>query len=142
MNRLVKILCYNHSLIGINILLKAFHEAPYYRRIPAKAKTIKNFLDKNYEVIASKGHVRDLSKFALGIKIDETGFTPNYVVDKDHKELVKQIIELSKKASITYIATDERQRGEAIGYHVACLIGGNWRAILGLFFMRSRKMRS
>ncbi|GAA7857741.1 type I DNA topoisomerase [Helicobacter pylori] len=91
---------------------------------PAKAKTIKNFLDKNYEVIASKGHVRDLSKFALGIKINETGFTPNYVVDKDHKELVKQIIELSKKASITYIATDEDREGEAIGYHVACLIGG------------------
>ncbi len=91
---------------------------------PAKAKTIKNFLDKNYEVIASKGHVRDLSKFALGIKIDETGFTPNYVVDKDHKELVKQIVELSKKASITYIATDEDREGEAIGYHVACLIGG------------------
>ncbi len=91
---------------------------------PAKAKTIKNFLDKNYEVVASKGHVRDLSKFALGIKIDETGFTPNYVVDKDHKELVKQIIELSKKASITYIATDEDREGEAIGYHVACLMGG------------------
>ncbi|WQZ30047.1 type I DNA topoisomerase [Helicobacter pylori] len=91
---------------------------------PAKAKTIKNFLDKNYEVIASKGHVRDLSKFALGIKIDETGFTPNYIVDKDHKELVKQIIELSKKASTTYIATDEDREGEAIGYHVACLIGG------------------
>ncbi|RVZ24186.1 type I DNA topoisomerase [Helicobacter pylori] len=91
---------------------------------PAKAKTIKNFLDKNYEVIASKGHVRDLSKFALGIKIDETGFTPNYVVDKDHKELVKQIIELSEKASTTYIATDEDREGEAIGYHVACLIGG------------------
>ncbi|MFT2766342.1 type I DNA topoisomerase [Helicobacter pylori] len=91
---------------------------------PAKAKTIKSFLDKNYEVIASKGHVRDLSKFALGIKIDETGFTPNYVVDKDHKELVKQIIELSKKASTTYIATDEDREGEAIGYHVACLIGG------------------
>ncbi|GAA7208416.1 DNA topoisomerase 1 [Helicobacter pylori] len=91
---------------------------------PAKAKTIKNFLDKNYEVIASKGHVRDLSKFALGIKIDETGFTPNYVVDKDHKKLVKQIIELSKKASTTYIATDEDREGEAIGYHVACLIGG------------------
>ncbi|MFA8032605.1 type I DNA topoisomerase [Helicobacter pylori] len=91
---------------------------------PAKAKTIKNFLDKSYEVIASKGHVRDLSKFALGIKIDETGFIPNYVVDKDHKELVKQIIELSKKASTTYIATDEDREGEAIGYHVACLIGG------------------
>ncbi|WP_104748303.1 type I DNA topoisomerase [Helicobacter cetorum] len=91
---------------------------------PAKAKTIKNFLDKNYEVIASKGHVRDLSKFALGIKIDEKGFTPNYIVDKDHKELVKHIIELSKKATATYIATDEDREGEAIGYHIACLIGG------------------
>ncbi|MGN8365877.1 type I DNA topoisomerase [Helicobacter pylori] len=101
---------------------------------PAKAKTIKNFLDKNYEVIASKGHVRDLSKFALGIKIDETGFTPNYVVDKDHKELVKQIIELSKKASITYIATDEDREGEAIGYHVACLIGGKLESYPRIIF--------
>lgn len=125
MGRLVKILCYNHSLIGINISLKAFHEAPYHCRIPAKAKTIKNFWIKITKSSASKGHVRDLSKFALGIKIDETGFTPNYVVDKDHKELVKQIIELSKKASTTYIATDEDREGEAIGYHVACLIGGN-----------------
>ncbi len=101
---------------------------------PAKAKTIKNFLDKNYEVIASKGHVRDLSKFALGIKIDETGFTPNYVVDKDHKQLVKQIIELSKKASTTYIATDEDREGEAIGYHVACLIGGKLESYLRIVF--------
>ncbi|MFT2668854.1 type I DNA topoisomerase [Helicobacter pylori] len=101
---------------------------------PAKAKTIKNFLDKNYEVIASKGHVRDLSKFALGIKIDETGFTPNYVVDKDHKELVKQIIELSKKASTTYIATDEDREGEAIGYHVACLIGGKLESYPRIIF--------
>ncbi|WP_120863617.1 type I DNA topoisomerase [Helicobacter pylori] len=101
---------------------------------PAKAKTIKNFLDKNYEVIASKGHVRDLSKFALGIKIDETGFTPNYVVDKDHKELVKQIIELSKKASTTYIATDEDREGEAIGYHVACLIGGKLESYSRIVF--------
>ncbi|MGT0069976.1 type I DNA topoisomerase [Helicobacter pylori] len=101
---------------------------------PAKAKTIKNFLDKNYEVIASKGHVRDLSKFSLGIKIDETGFTPNYVVDKDHKELVKQIIELSKKASTTYIATDEDREGEAIGYHVACLIGGKLESYPRIIF--------
>ncbi|WP_104687679.1 type I DNA topoisomerase [Helicobacter acinonychis] len=101
---------------------------------PAKAKTIKNFLDKNYEVIASKGHVRDLSKFALGIKIDETGFTPNYVVDKDHKNLVKQIIELSKKASTTYIATDEDREGEAIGYHVACLIGGKLESYPRIIF--------
>ncbi|CAK00199.1 type I DNA topoisomerase [Helicobacter acinonychis] len=101
---------------------------------PAKAKTIKNFLDKNYEVIASKGHVRDLSKFALGIKIDETGFTPNYVVDKDHKDLVKQIIELSKKASTTYIATDEDREGEAIGYHVACLIGGKLESYPRIIF--------
>ncbi|WP_104761466.1 type I DNA topoisomerase [Helicobacter cetorum] len=91
---------------------------------PAKAKTIKNFLDNNYEVIASKGHVRDLSKFNLGIKIDEKGFTPTYSVDKDHKEIVKRIVELSKKASTTYIATDEDREGEAIGYHVASLIGG------------------
>ncbi len=106
---------------------------------PAKAKTIKNFLDKNYEVIASKGHVRDLSKFALGIKIDETGFIPNYVVDKDHKELVKQIIELSKKASTTYIATDEDREGEAIGYHVACLIGGKLESYPRIVFREITK---
>lgn len=68
------------------------------------------------------------------------GFIPNYVVDKDHKELVKQIIELSKKASTTYIATDEDREGEAIGYHVACLIGGI-RELSRIVFMRSRKMR-
>lgn len=54
-----------------------------------KVKIIKNFLDKNYEVIAFKGYVRDLFKFVLGIKIDEIGFIFNYVVDKDYKEFVK-----------------------------------------------------
>lgn len=85
---------------------------------PAKAKTIKAFLGEQYEVIASKGHIRDLPKFSFGIKVQDKHFTPEYQIDADHKELVAQIQKLSKKAKTTYIATDEDREGEAIGYHI------------------------
>jgi len=87
---------------------------------PAKAKTIKNFLGKEYEVIASKGHIRDLPKSRFGIKIDEEKkeLTPEYSVAKENAATVKQIKELAKKADIIYIATDEDREGEAIGWHV------------------------
>ena len=85
---------------------------------PAKAKTIKAFLGEQYEVIASKGHIRDLPKFSFGIKVQDKHFTPEYQIDADHKELVTQIQKLSKKAKTTYIATDEDREGEAIGYHI------------------------
>ncbi len=87
---------------------------------PAKAKTIKNFLGKEYEVIASKGHIRDLPKSRFGIKIDENDvLTPEYSVAKENAATVKQIKELAKKADTIYIATDEDREGEAIGWHIA-----------------------
>lgn len=90
---------------------------------PAKAKTIKNFLGKDYEVIASKGHIRDLPKFTLGITIKDQTFSAKYQVSKDHKDIVKEIQELAKKAKNIYIATDEDREGEAIGYHITQAIG-------------------
>ncbi|MDD3324752.1 MAG: type I DNA topoisomerase [Sulfurospirillaceae bacterium] len=90
---------------------------------PAKAKTIKNFLGKDYNVIASKGHIRDLPKSTFGIKIENSSFTPEYRVAKDHASLVKEIKELAKEAHTIYIATDEDREGEAIGFHVATAIG-------------------
>ncbi len=88
---------------------------------PAKARTIKNFLGKDYEVIASKGHIRDLPKSRFGIKIDEEAktLTPEYSVSKENAPTVKQIQELAKKADEIYIATDEDREGEAIGWHIA-----------------------
>lgn len=90
---------------------------------PAKAKTIKNFLQDDFEVIASKGHIRDLPKYAFGIEINKGKFNPTYTVDKDHKEIVEKIKSLAKKANITYIATDEDREGEAIGFHITQAIG-------------------
>jgi DNA topoisomerase-1 len=87
---------------------------------PAKAKSIKNFLGKEYEVIASKGHIRDLPKSRFGIKIDEEtlALIPEYSVAKENAAIVKQIKELAKKADTIFIATDEDREGEAIGWHV------------------------
>ena len=90
---------------------------------PAKARTIKNFLGKDYEVIASKGHIRDLPKSSFGIKIEDDKFIPQYRVDKEHSQITKQLKELAKKAETVYIATDEDREGEAIGYHIAHAIG-------------------
>lgn len=90
---------------------------------PAKAKTIKNFLGNDYEVIASKGHIRDLPQKKFGIKIENEQFTPEYVISNDHKEIVSKIKELAKKAQTIYIATDEDREGEAIGYHITQAIG-------------------
>jgi len=91
---------------------------------PAKARTISNFLGKNYKVIASKGHIRDLPKTQFGITIDDNGeFTPKYVVSKDNKDTVKELKKLAKEAEVIYLATDEDREGEAIGYHVAKAIG-------------------
>lgn len=90
---------------------------------PAKARTIKNFLGKEYEVIASKGHVRDLPKSSFGISIENDTFTPQYRIQKDHSKLVKEIKDLAKQSDTIYIATDEDREGEAIGYHIATAIG-------------------
>ncbi|MFT5836430.1 MAG: DNA topoisomerase-1 [Sulfurimonas sp.] len=87
---------------------------------PAKARTIKNFLGKDYEVIASKGHIRDLPKSRFGITVDEDNqLIPAYSVAKENAPTVKEIKALAKKADIIYIATDEDREGEAIGWHIA-----------------------
>jgi DNA topoisomerase I len=88
---------------------------------PAKAKTIKNFLGKGYEVIASKGHIRDLPKSRFGITVDEDTqhLVPSYSVAKENAATVKEIKTLAKKADTIYIATDEDREGEAIGWHIA-----------------------
>lgn len=90
---------------------------------PAKAKTIKNFLSKDYEVIASKGHIRDLPKSRFGIKIDNDTIIPDYKISDDSTATVKQIQELAKKSDTVYLATDEDREGEAIGWHIAHAIG-------------------
>ncbi len=90
---------------------------------PAKARTIKNFLGKDFEVIASKGHVRDLPKSSFGIEIENGSFKPQYRIQKDHSKLVSEIKALAKQCEIVYIATDEDREGEAIGYHIATAIG-------------------
>ena len=87
---------------------------------PAKARTIKNFLGKGYEVIASKGHIRDLPKSRFGITVDEKNeLIPTYSVAKENSTTVKEIQDLAKKADNIYIATDEDREGEAIGWHIA-----------------------
>jgi len=88
---------------------------------PAKARTIKNFLGKGYDVIASKGHIRDLPKSRFGITLDEETheLVPKYSVAKENAPTVKEIREKAKKADIIYIATDEDREGEAIGWHIA-----------------------
>ena len=86
---------------------------------PAKAKTIKNFLGKDYEVIASKGHIRDLPKSRFGIKLEDGDIKPDYSIAKENNAVVKEIRALAKKADDIYIATDEDREGEAIGWHIA-----------------------
>lgn len=90
---------------------------------PAKAKTIKNFLDSSYQVIASKGHIRDLPKRKMGINVKDGSFEPEYEVSSDHAKQVKEIADLAKKSDTIYIATDEDREGEAIGFHIASLLG-------------------
>lgn len=94
---------------------------------PAKARTITNFLSKEYKVIASKGHIRDLPKSTFGITIDdETGdLVPKYSIPRDASATVKELKKLAKEAETVYIATDEDREGEAIGYHIAMAIGKN-----------------
>jgi len=92
---------------------------------PAKARTITNFLSKEYKVIASKGHIRDLPKSTFGIDIDDkTGdLVPKYSIPREASPTVKELKKLAKEAETVYIATDEDREGEAIGYHIAMAIG-------------------
>ena len=90
---------------------------------PAKARTISNFLGRNYKVVASKGHIRDLPKSSFGITVAEDGtFVPKYSISRDVNPVVKELKKLAKDAETIFIATDEDREGEAIGYHIAMAI--------------------
>ncbi len=88
---------------------------------PSKSKTIEKYLGKDYKVLSSKGHIRDLAirgKEGLGVDIDN-GFEPTYVISKDKKDVVKKLKEEAKKADRIYLATDPDREGEAISWHLA-----------------------
>ncbi|AXT52539.1 type I DNA topoisomerase [Aquimarina sp. BL5] len=85
---------------------------------PAKAKTIEKFLGKDYKVASSFGHIADLPAKELGVDVEE-GFKPKYIVSKDKKDVVKKLKDLSKKAEMVWLASDEDREGEAIAWHLA-----------------------
>ena len=89
---------------------------------PAKAKTIKKYLGKNYEVIASMGHVRDLPKSRLSVDIKKN-FTPKYEIIKGKEKLVDELKSLAEKSDNIYLATDPDREGEAISWHLAYILG-------------------
>ncbi|SHJ41483.1 type I DNA topoisomerase [Aquimarina spongiae] len=85
---------------------------------PAKAKTIEKFLGKDYTVESSFGHIADLPAKELGVDVDGD-FTPKYIVSKDKKDVVKKLKDLSMKAEMVWLASDEDREGEAIAWHLA-----------------------
>jgi DNA topoisomerase I len=93
---------------------------------PAKAKTINKYLGRNYKVVASMGHVRDLPKSKLGVDIEE-GFEPSYEVIASRKKVLKELKDAAKEASEIFVATDPDREGEAIGWHVAEELGSSHR---------------
>lgn len=84
---------------------------------PAKAKTIEGYLGKDYKVVSSYGHVRDLPKDEIGIDLKET-FEPTYEVTEDKKDLIKDLKKLVKDFSTVYLASDDDREGEAISWHL------------------------
>ena len=84
---------------------------------PAKVKTIKKFLGKNYEVMASNGHVRDLPKSQLGFS-PENDFEPKYITIRGKGEILAKLRKEVKKADKIYLATDPDREGEAISWHL------------------------
>ena len=91
---------------------------------PAKAKTISKFVD-NTVVLASKGHIRDLPSYTLGVKIENGKFIPHYEITPDHKHIVSEIKDEARVTGKVYLASDEDREGEAIGYHIATILGGD-----------------
>lgn len=85
---------------------------------PAKASTIKKFLGKNYEVVASNGHVRDFPKSQMGIDF-ENDFEPKYITIRGKGELLAKLRKEVKKADKVYLATDPDREGEAISWHLS-----------------------
>ena len=84
---------------------------------PAKVKTIKKFLGKNYEVLASNGHVRDLPKSTLGIDV-EGDFEPKYITIRGKGDVLAKLRKEVKKAEKIFLATDPDREGEAISWHL------------------------
>lgn len=84
---------------------------------PAKAKTIQKFIGKDFTVVSSKGHVRDLPQKDLGIDIPK-GFQPKYEVLDDKKKLIQDIKKLANEADTVWLATDDDREGEAISWHL------------------------
>ena len=89
---------------------------------PAKARTLTKILGKNYSLMASLGHVRDLPKSALGVDVDN-GFAPKYVVPRLKSKIVKELKQAVKNAATIYLATDPDREGEAISWHLAEVTG-------------------
>ena len=92
---------------------------------PSKSKTIEKYLGSDFEVTSSKGHIRDLAttgKGGLGVDV-ENSFKPNYVINKDKKDVVKELKKCVKDADYVYLATDPDREGEAISWHLAEVLG-------------------
>ncbi len=89
---------------------------------PAKAKTIEKFLGPDFKVMSSYGHIRDLRKKDFSIDIN-AGFTPDYEVPDEKKELVAQLKAAAKKADTVWLASDEDREGEAIAWHLYEVLG-------------------
>ena len=84
---------------------------------PVKAKTLKKFLGKNYNVLASMGHIRDLPKGELGIDV-ENKFQPKYVIPRKSRKTLSSLKKEIEKAKEIILATDEDREGEAIAWHL------------------------
>lgn len=89
---------------------------------PAKAKTIEKFLGKDYKVMSSYGHIRDLKKKSFSIDVDND-FAPVYEIPDDKKELVKELKRAAKDAETVWLASDEDREGEAIAWHLYEVLG-------------------
>src|SRR5438552_4627281 len=100
---------------------------------PAKAKTINKYLGRDYKVVASMGHVRDLPKNKLGVDVDDD-FEPEYVVIPTRQKVVKELKDAAKSADEIFIATDPDREGEAIGWHLAEELGTKKRKVHRLMF--------
>ncbi len=88
---------------------------------PTKTKSIKKYLGRNYEVVASKGHVRDLPKTTLGVNV-ENHFEPRYMNIKKQADIIKMLKEHAKGKDKIFLATDPDREGEAISWHLAHIL--------------------
>lgn len=88
---------------------------------PSKAKTLKNYLGSGYNIIASKGHVRDLPESRLSVDVKHD-FAPKYAIVKGKESLVKELKDAVKKSDKVYLATDPDREGEAISWHLANIL--------------------